>query len=215
MPGLAIPESDRNALAVLRRLPPDTLSQLLIDIERSPESVPSVAGVSPKDAKQLMDVLNDMHRIRAFSEVGIERFVSDICETLREQNQLEQSDEPKLRERLARVLEIGALAIAAKASVLQAEHEHRFCSARILTDARPVYGHDQSPSDPPPAMIITHTLKVSYHEGPRGHLNDIYFSLGSRDLAELVELLHRAQEKAKSLHGVFDSSKTRFIDPQQ
>jgi len=212
---LDIPESDRKALAVLRDLPPDTLSQLLLEIERSPGSVPSVEGVSPKDAKQLMDVLNDMHRIRAFAEVEIDRFASDICETLREQDQLKQSDEPKLRERLTRVLEIDALAIAAKASILHGEHEHRFCSARILTDARPVYGPGQSPSAPPPAMIVTHTLKVSYHEGPRGLLNDIYFSLGSKDLTELLELLHRAQDKAKSLQQVFDSSKTRFIDPQQ
>ena len=215
MPRLDIPESDRNALVVLRDLLPDTFSQLLLEIERSPESIPDVAGVSHKDAKQLMDVLNDMHRIRAFSEVEIDRFVSDICEALREHDELKESDEPKLRERLVRVLEIETLAIDAKASILQTEHEHRFCSARILTDARPVYGQSQSASDPPPAMIVTHTLKVSYHEGPRGSLNDIYFSLGSKDLAELLSLMHRAQDKAKSLPKTFDTSKTRLIDPQQ
>ena len=64
-------------------------------------------------------------------------------------------------------------------------------------------------------MIVTHTLKVSYHEGPRGNLNDIYFSLGSKDLEELLGFLHRAKDKAKSLREVFDSTKTRFIDPQQ
>ena len=213
MAELKLPEEDRKALVMLGALPPDTLNQMLIAIEQSPAAVASVPGLSPGDAEQLMDALNDMYRIREFNEVDIDKFVSDICEALREHDQLTLADEPKFRERLTRILDIDTLTIAAKAFILHSEHEHRFCTARILTDARPVYG--PSVSDPPAAMIVTHTLKVSYHEGPAARLNDIYFSLGSTDLDELLDLLDRAKKKAKSLQEAFGASKIRFIDPQQ
>ena len=43
---------------------------------------------------------------------------------------------------------------------LRDDHEWVFYYARILTDARPVYGAD--PSAAPSAVIISHTLKLSF-----------------------------------------------------
>ena len=212
MAELSIPKSDRAGLAILRDMPDSALNTLLLEVGRSPATVPTVPNLPPSDAEKAMDALNTMYTIRAFSEVSTEEFIADVCEALREYNELKPSEEPVFRERLARLLDIEAFSIAAKAASLQSEHEHLFCSARVLTDARPVYG--KNASDPPVAMIISHVLKLSYHEAA-GRLREFYIGLGSNDMAELREVLKRADTKAKSLRDALGPSKIKFIDPQE
>jgi hypothetical protein len=211
--GLSIPKSDRAGLVILRELPDGVFSSLLIEIEKAPDSVPSLSGVSPEEAHQAKEALDTMYAIRAYHDVPLEEFVSDVCDSLREHGELNTSDEIRFRERLSRLLDIEALAVAAKAVLLRQEHERNFCTVRILTDARPVYGNGVS--GPPSAMIITHTMKLSYHEGAGGHVSDIYLSLGSDDISELHNALARAETKAKSLREVFERAKLKFIDPHQ
>jgi hypothetical protein len=199
------------ALAILRELPEDTFNQLLAELERSPTSVPKVSNLSADDAESVFDVITSLYRVRG--EVPNEKFIEDVCESLSEHNDLPRSAEPAFRERLARVLDIEALSIAGKAVALHTEYDNVFCSARILTDARPVYGNN--PSDPPEAMIINHTLKLDYHTGASGHIAEFYIALGSHDLQELHDVLLRAEEKAKSLGIVIAKANVRIIDPQQ
>jgi hypothetical protein len=213
MPGLNIPRQYRPAFAIIRELPEPALNDMLLQLERSPDSAPTVENLPPEDAKQVADALKAMYQIREFHEVELDEFVSDICDALRQYKEWKDSDDLKFRDRLTSLLDIEPLNIAAKAVTLLSEHEHAFCSARVLTDARPVYG--KSVLDPPAAMIITHTLKLAYHEGPGGRLNDIYIALGSNDLAELHEVLSRAANKAKSLRTAIQASGLRFVDPQE
>lgn len=209
---LNIPEENRPGLALLRRMPEDAFAAALVELEHSPDSVPSVPGISPEDADQLKEAVDSMYTVRAFSDVGVDEFVSDVCDALREIGELTPADERSFRERLSRVLSIDALSVAAKAVLLQNEHEHDYCSARILTDARPVFG--ENPADPPVAMIITHTLKLSYHQGAGGRLQEIYLAIGSRDLQELRTVLDRAEKKAGSLRSVLEATHVRLVDPQ-
>jgi hypothetical protein len=213
LPALAIPRKDRDGLAIWRDMPDAIFDALLAGIERSPGSTPSSANLSPDDSERAMDALTTMYTIRAFNEVETEEFIGDVCEALLEYGDLRAADEAKFRERLARLLDIEALNIAAKGAALQTEHEHLFCSARVLTDARPIYG--KSVSDPPAAMIITHELKLNYHEGPAGRTREFYIGLGSGDIAQLQEVLQRAEAKAHSLRTALDLSKVKFIDPQE
>ncbi len=213
MPILDIPKEDRPGLTTLREMSEGAFAALIIELERSPDSTPSVPGVSSEDAESLKNSIDTMYTVRAYTDVPVEELVSDVCEALKADDDLPQGEEPRFRDRLLRILNIDALNVAAKAVLLQNEHERDFCSARILTDARPVYGED--PEAPPVAMIVTHTLKLVYHHGAGGPLHEIYLSLGSRDLRELRDVLNRAEAKAKSLRDVLETTKVRFIDPQQ
>ncbi len=209
---LNIPDENRLGLALLRRMPDDAFAAALVELEHSPDSGPSIPGISPDDAAQLKNAVDSMYTVRAFSDVGVDEFVSDVCDALREIGELAPADERSFRERLTRVLSIDALSVAAKAVLLQNEHEHDYCSARILTDARPVFG--ENPADPPAAVIITHTLKLSYHQGAGGRLQEIYLAIGSSDIHELRSVLDRAEKKAESLRAVLEASRVRLIDPQ-
>jgi len=212
LPDLNIPQRDRSGLAIWREMPEETLNALISELERSP--TPSSITNLPADvAEQALDALNTMYTIRAFNEVPTQEFIDDVCDALREYGDIEEAEEPNFRKLLAKLLDIEPLNVAAKGAALQSEHEHVFCSARVLTDARPVYGKDVS--DPPIAMIITHALKLSYHEGPAGRIREFYVGLGSKDIAELQQVLQRAEEKTKSLRAAIDLSKVKFIDPQE
>lgn len=213
MPGLKIPEEDRPGLALLRRIPDEVFQALLIEINRSPSSIPKVQSLSAEDAEQLFDSLNTLYRVHGHhDDIKLEEFISDICEALRGYNELSVEDEPGFRDRLWSALNIDALRIATKAFSLSGEHEHLFCTARVITDARPVFADNVS--EGPAAMVITHNLKIEYHD-VIGELNEIYIGLGSADITELRGVLDRAEEKAKSLRAALMAAKIKCIDPQQ
>lgn len=205
-------KEDRAGLVILAGLDESVTQKLLAEIQRAPDTIPAVAGLSAHEAERLMDALTSVYHGRAFFDVPVPEFVSDVCETLRHHNELNPNDEPRFRERLEKFLKVDALDVAAKASVLFGEHEHLFCSARILTDARPVYG--EVVAGPPKAFVLIHSLKIEYH-GVGGNLHEMYFRLGSGDLMSLRELVDRAEAKANSLREVFDATHIRVIDPQE
>jgi hypothetical protein len=205
---LRIPDSDLPGVRLIRDLPADVFAALVVAIEHSPAGVPSVTGIAPADAEQIMEALDSMYRFKIYADVRVEEFVSDVCEALREVKELDARNERTLRDRLTRLLDIEALNIAAKAALLHLEHEHRFCTARIVTDARPVYGTDVEAS--PSAMVIGHTLKISYHEGD--DVKDIYIALRSSNLGELRKLIDRAEKKEKSLRAALQPTQIRLID---
>jgi hypothetical protein len=212
VPGLSIPKGDRLGLAILREMPEEVFQSLLLEIDRSPGSIPTVKNLSPEDASLVMEAVNTMYRVRTYAEVSVEEFISDVCEVLLEHKELRTDQVRPFRERLEKVLDIEALNVAAKAVTLVGEHERLFCSVRIITDARPIYG--QSVIEQPVALAITHIMKIDYH-GSGGHLQEIYIGLGSRDIEELIEALNRARDKATSLQAALEPSKIKFIDPQQ
>jgi len=196
---------------IVRDIPDDVFNMVLVRLEH-PEIPSSINSLSPEDVEQVIDAITSMSAVRASADVSVEQFISDICESLRQQKHLTSDQEPRLHERLARALTIEILNVKAKAIALSNEHEHLFCTARIFTDVRPVYGEDATA--PPAAMTITHILKIDYHVAG-GRTHEIYLGLGSGDISELREVLDRAEAKARSIRAVMESTKLPFIDPQE
>ncbi|MFI5111484.1 MAG: hypothetical protein ACHP9S_01555 [Terriglobales bacterium] len=212
MAGVPLSKEDRAGLVILARLDESVTQTLLAEIQRAPDAVPAIASLSAQEAEHVMDALTSAYQARAYFDVPLSEFVSDVCETLRNHDELNPNDEPRFRERLEKFLKVDALDVAAKASVLFGEHEHLLCTARILTDARPVYG--EVVDGAPKAFVLIHSLKIEYH-GAGGNLHEMYFRLGSGDLISLRELIDRAEAKANSLREVFDATRIRVIDPQE
>lgn len=211
MADLTIPRSDRQGLAIMRALSNEAFAELLIQLERSPDTALSVKSLSSTDAQQILDAINSMFRVRTYNDVSVAEFVSDVYEALREEGDLESSDEPLFRERLVKLLSLKVFEIGAKAAVLRVEYGNVFCNARILTDIRPVYGKDVSGA--PAAMIIMHTLKIAYHRGSAGgRLSEFYVAFSPEEISELRIALDRAEEKEKSLRSVVGVSKIRLIE---
>lgn len=210
---LRIPEEDLRGFRIMRNMSSEAFQSFLSAIEQAPGVTPEVPGLSQEDAEHAIGTIRAMHRVRMYHEVSLDKFISDVWDAFRKTDKLGNDVGSQFCERLKQLMELKAFSISAKALSLGNEHEHLYCSARIVTDARPIYGDDVS--QPPAALVITHHLKVEYHDAPQpGLIKSIYFGLGSKDIEELRGVLDRAQEKAKSLRESLKASKIRFIDPQ-
>ena len=75
------------------------------------------------------------------------------------------------------------MGLDSKADDLRTEDERVFCTAKILTDLRPVFGSHVE--DGPHGMIVVHLLKIGYHSGSE-KLHEFFVSLDSGD-SENVE----------------------------
>jgi hypothetical protein len=208
--GLTIPKEHQPLLNKLRTLPEETFQAFVAALEQSPKFVPSVQRLSADEAESIHELVMTLYRVREFFDTEVPEFVSDIAVGLRELEDFPATELPALERRLTKLLTIDSVSMALKAESLSMEYERRFCSARMLTDARPIYGAD--PSKPPAAGMITHTLRISYHDNTP-QLREFYITMDGDDVAILRTILDRADVKAKSLGSVFASAKVKIVAP--
>jgi hypothetical protein len=200
---LRIPESDRPGILLIRDLPEEVFAGLFSYVQGSSQGAPSVPGLAPEDAGEIISALRSMYQFKAYAEVSSDQFVSDVVEALRDLREIAPANEAVVRARLGRLLNIQWMDVRAKATLLFLENERTFCEARILTDARPVFGTDVSA--PPLGMAIQHMLKIGFHEDT-GDSKEIYFALRPQDLDELRRVIERAETKEKSLRSTLEAS---------
>lgn len=224
LPILSIPEQFQAGLAKLRELNEDTASSLLAAIESlaqesgkdslSSQQLPPIKHLSQEDAQTILDGLTFLYRVRASSDATVAEFVSDASEAMRygavPRYKVPEGAITNFRDRINKFLSLESLNTLSKAIILRSEHEHTLCSARILTDIRPVFGPD--PNAAPQTAVIFHMLKLAFHEA--SSIKEIYLALDESDLAELENLVERAKKKALSLHTILASRNMRVVDPE-
>jgi hypothetical protein len=223
MAQLKIPDEYAPGLAQIVSLPDEAIRELGSALEESPPSLEVKAvtsfvaakmpAMSSKDLNRILVALLSLYSVRAVSEAGTDEFVDDISQAMKRSRRpelgLNDPDiERRFRDRLKRLLDFSALKTASKAEFLQHEYEHSLCAARIFTDARPIF--DEDPTSPPSAVVITHMLKLAYHEG--GKLEEIHIALDSADLLKLKSLIDRAESKAAGLRRVFGTATIPVIE---
>jgi hypothetical protein len=194
----------------LRKLPDSVFHELISVWETAPPDASVVKGLSNGDVSELREGALELYRVREYYHERIPEFAASIAIALQEDSGFPESELPAFGERLEKVLSITPLGTAAKAQSLGTEYERRFCTARILTDARPVY--IGSPSTRPEAMMITHTLRITFHDDT-GEMREIYITMDNDDLVTLRGLVDRAEAKTKSLQAVFANSNIPIVLP--
>lgn len=102
------------------------------------------------------------------------------------------------------------LALTSKATSLQQEFQHRFCTAKIVSDLRPVFRTD---SERPLAAMVLHQLRLTYHEASP-QTEDFFIALTKRDLLELRALLERALRKDEQLRELAEAADVRALDEE-
>jgi hypothetical protein len=208
---LRLHEPEIAGLATLRDMPEETLNDFLSQLEKAPTSVPQLRDASAPDVERAFDALSSLYQGRTYFEVEPGNFVSDLERTLKDKAGWSSTDWSLFRKRLERLFNIESLSVSAKAVLLQLENERRYHEARVLTDLRPVFGAD--PSQPPKAAIISHALRLAYHDNSN-EIKEFYISLDSIDISEFIQVLVRAQEKEQTLSTFLDAVRLRVIGRQ-
>lgn len=217
-----IPETYVGSLGKIIVLPDNSRKELLSALSELPPTLDargitsrvtaSVKSLSEDAVRAIVRLLISLYSVRVYSESPVDEFVEDLCTGMEQSRhkelRLSKEQRDPFKAFMTKLLSAEGFNIASKAVYLQHEHEHILCNARILTDVRPVYG--PNPEDPPLATVISHTLKVSYHEA--GDLKEFYVAINASDINDLRGLLDRAEKKANSLRAVLKKADLPLVD---
>jgi len=205
---LQLPERYEPYLAEFLSLTPRELATFLRTIR---EEEPDLAGsklaatitdrlsIARKRVDQVIRLLAGLQAARENLGLSVEDFVAELRAAIEASGKpdLLPKDWPSFQAAITEALSAeSALAISSKALDVMLDHERFFCSARVLTDLRPVFksGAEQEP----PAFVTIHTLKIVYHESDDKH-REFFVALDRNDVKRLTDLLGRALKKEESL----------------
>jgi hypothetical protein len=221
LPSLKIPDRFKPGIVVLGTLSEESFNQVMSSLSSAPLPpkghkelnswvASEIKDVTATDLKRVIETLVSLYRLRIKSKVEPEVLASDVVESASTEPSLKGLPSDLLRERLNRALTVTSLDLVdAKAKELQQEYERTFCDARIVTDLRPVFGGNVT--DSPDTMIIVHTLKLGFHDS-RGKHKDIFVSLDTDEIGQLIDVLKRALAKNKTLKGKMDAMGIQAAD---
>jgi hypothetical protein len=217
---LRIPEQHVPALAAICKLSDESVEQLITALsststEPRPEDMAAriaehVPSITPETLVEIIRIIYTIYGVREFSESEPEEFLDDLMDGIFRSElsprpsgpAICSDDEPRIRERFQRLLGIESLSMLSKAIILQRDGERLYCESKILSDMRPVFGAENVGR--PLAAVVTHTLKIAYHEG-RAH-KEFFVVLDRADLESLQADITRAQEKDRELRAMLKQS---------
>jgi hypothetical protein len=202
-----VPEGEVPGLRRLAHVSPDVMSKVASALARAEPSLAvdvlaaSAAQQAELDVVDVRSVVVTLWRLAIVQrrlELSADQFVTALTRSLGENSEWTPEDAQSwgaVSSTLRGILSPDLpLAVAAKAADLVVEQHLLFCTARVLTDLRPVF--DDSASEVQ-AFVPVHTLAVTCHEGPE--TRRIYIAMDSNDVAQLREHLERAERKEKIL----------------
>lgn len=217
---LRIPERYQPGLSAIRTLDDESVRAIRAALEhpleattddRQPAEVPrdpdalavtALRSVPIKglDFKRIAEALVGLYGARSTQDDPAEEFADSVCDAMEalqsEEFRLPHVEREQFRQKLITLLGAEIFGIVSKVHDLATEDERRFCSARIMTDLRPVFG--ATVQDGPRAMVVIHLLKLAYHEGDARH-HHFYVALDDKDLQALKKTIERAEAKARTL----------------
>ena len=224
MASLAIPPYYRSGLAEVIKLNDEPFQELFSALENMPpalyEKVLS-AGLSSQVKSIPENVIDEiataifgMSLGRVGAEVSTSQFVDDVIQSIETNNyeglSLPNESRDSFRERLTSLLETNSLALGTKAYNILFEHGQNLTSFRILTDIRPIFR--EQVEEPLGAALIIHTLKVEYLQ--EGDTKEFFVAMDTKDIAQLMDVLKRAQAKEENLKSLLQATGVTYIDAE-
>lgn len=224
MPSISVPDAYQSGVDALVHITDDQFSQLLSALKAAKPSLfstglasqvaPSINGLKSREVRRIVESLVAMYAVRIRLGISSSEFASGISAAIDDFEEASFSEEDKLRlaERLTQLLEMEkSLGITSKANDVLTEHEHTFCSARVLTDIRPIFQSDLA--SPPSEAVVVHTLKIAYHQD-REH-KEFYVALDSDDIQMLKSAIERAELKDRSAKSLLDKAGVLCLDAEE
>jgi len=223
MAAIKIPDGHKGGLIKLIKLPGNSVNQIISAFEGvapkffpeelSKEVISKLKGISSDDLLEIISAILSLSKHRVHDDMPPEELAEQIVQALSEgaveDVELVKKDRQGLKKLFVRFFQIETLLISAKASGIMLSHENIFCSARVITDVRPVFGSD--PSVAPNAAVMVHMLNLSYHH--EGQLKELYIAMDALDIETLRTALDRTDLKSQSLKSLIKRAGLIHLDP--
>lgn len=156
-----IPKDERPSLALIAGLEDEQAAELsgalraASDELGGDELVQKVVNGTPSidadDVKKILEAVRQIASAKEVLEIQQDVFLSDMAKGMGDieehELRLDETRQRRLRERLAALTESPAVEIHAKARSLRQDRENTYCTARIVTDLRPIFGSDAPRAD--------------------------------------------------------------------
>ena len=154
--------------------------------------------------------INGMREREKHSSHEIALALSSAIRNNKEINQPEgEWDADEFAAFVERILDVNKdLGVIAKANDVLTNHEHVYCTARMLTDIRPVFSSDAEQK--PESFVLVHTLKITYHDDEEH--KEFFVALDTADVRNLLEVIQRANTKTKTLETFFKESLLNYLE---
>ena len=222
MADLSIPQRHRSGMQKLVKLSEDSFNQLVTALEgvgptlfphELTEQVGSkLTGISSEDVSEIIASIMSLSSHRVHDDSASEELAEQIAHAAKETG-IASSDKERdsFKKKLIRFFELSTVYISSKALGILQSNENLFCTCRILTDVRPVFGTDAK--EAPVAAVVVHMLDLSYHKD--GDVKHLYIAMDSLDIETLKEALNRAETKAETLKPLIKKAGVAFLDPSE
>ena len=222
MTPIRIPKESERGLANIRALDEKSFQQLVSRLSEAPptfdpaELAEKVAAhldnVARLDVDSIVSTLCSLQTALEYFDSSIPELVGRVSRAMAQSEiqelRLTAEDMTGFQDRLAKLLGLESIGIRSRAVSLLKEEDHAYCSARVLTDIRPMFDSDLTTR--PTAALIIHTMRISYHEG--AELKQFYMALDSDGVTALREILARADAKAENLKSVLNAAGIPYLD---
>ncbi len=215
---LRIPDSYVAPLAALAQLTPDELAAFIeairgqeptLDVVELTRLIATRLSVDRKRMDGIVRLLARLQVVREDKNLSIGEFLRALRAAIEQsgKDELHPSNWEAFESAITEALSgTNALALSSKAFRVMAEHSHLYCSAKVLTDLRPIFRSDVDQG--PATFVAVHTLRLTYHESEEH--KEFFVALDRGDIELLAAALTRALEKEASLR-TFASEKSISI----
>jgi hypothetical protein len=171
-------------------------------------------SLQPAMVVEILRVVFILYGIKQRAEVSAQQFAEDISESCVESGsdkiQFPKEKERELSDRLKQLLSFEKIVgVTAKAFDVMTEHKYTFCSARILSDIRPVFTDTPGSAS---AAVIIHNLQIGFHESGIKEHKEFYVALDTNDILVLKEVIERAEKKTDALKSIIKTSKLPYLE---
>ena len=203
----SIPDSELPGLRLLARASLEDLAAIhnalqaerpTLDVDALARSVAQRASLDQQATTSILGVLWRLAFVQRHLNLDTNAFLAALSESLRTPLPNQWSDEDAeaweaRRQQVAALLTPeGPISSGAKAAELLLEQQLVFCTARTITDLRPVFDEQAQRLQ---GFLPCHTLAITCHEG--GETRHLYIALDGNDIAALRRQLERAEQKER------------------
>jgi len=227
MPEIMMPKEHRSIFAKLLTLSTEQGEALLREVSAVPLALPLAelaervavpVGLTPLEARAMIGMLSSMYEAMARESETPASFAALAVEAAREfpeDIRPKEVDWERAERLITELMKLHrSLGVSAKVSGVISDHDHVYCRSRILTDIRSVF--TSSVSEPPAALAIVHTLRLTYHSSRNsGETEGFFIALDVKDLEEIRQQIDQAIETEKTLKSLFLSKELPVISASE